>query len=137
MNEAVNFLKACGTFYVATCEDGQPRVRPFGALDVYEDKLYIVTSREKRVFKQLQKDSKLEICAMNPDRRWIRIAADAVLDDRLEAREHMLETNEGLKSLYSADDGKMVVLYLQNAVAEITSFGPQVAGMFPHETIRF
>lgn len=137
MNEAVDFLKACGTFYVATCEDGQPRVRPFGALDVYEDKLYIVTSREKRVFKQLQKDSKLEICAMNPDRRWVRIAADAVLDDRLEAREHMLETNEGLKSLYSADDGKMVVLYLQNAVAEITSFGPQAAGMFPHETIRF
>ena len=128
MNEAVEFLKGCGTFYVATCEGDQPRVRPFGALDVFEDKLYIVTNNRKKVYAQLLADPKLELCAMNADGRWIRVAAQAVVDSRPEAREHMLESNPGLKRMYAADDGLMEVAYLKNVVATIESFGgtPQV-----------
>jgi len=128
MNEAVEFLKGCGTFYVATCEGDQPRVRPFGALDVFEDKLYIVTNNRKKVYAQLLADPKLELCAMNSDGRWIRVAAQTVVDHRPEAREHMLESNPGLKRMYAADDGLMEVAYLKDVVATIESFGgtPQV-----------
>ncbi len=128
MNEAVEFLKGCGTFYVATCEGDQPRVRPFGALDVFEDKLYIVTNNRKKVYAQLLADPKLELCAMNADGRWIRVAAQAVVDSRPEAREHMLESNPALKRMYAADDGLMEVAYLKDVVATIETFGgtPQV-----------
>lgn len=43
MKETYEFLKECGVFYLATVEGDQPRVRPFGAINVFEDKLYIQT----------------------------------------------------------------------------------------------
>jgi uncharacterized pyridoxamine 5'-phosphate oxidase family protein len=122
MNEVADFLRDCGTFYVATCEDGQPRVRPFGALDVFEGKLYIVTNNRKKVFAQLTADPRLEICAMNSERKWLRIAAKAVVDSRTEARAHMLQTNPGLQRMYAADDGMMEVAYLTDGVATIEAF---------------
>ena len=122
MNEVYEYLKKCGTFYLATCEDAQPRVRPFGALDLFEGKIYIQTGNVKDVFKQMIKNAKIEICAMNEDRTWIRISATAVQDDRREARQHMLDENEGLKRMYSADDGNCEVLYLKDATAVFYSF---------------
>lgn len=122
MKEVAEFLKDCGVFYVATCEGDQPRVRPFGALDIFEDKLYIVTNNQKKVFAQLKADPKVEICAMNDKKQWIRVAATIVVDDRVQARSHMLETNPGLTRLYAADDGRMEVAYLKDAVATIDSY---------------
>jgi uncharacterized pyridoxamine 5'-phosphate oxidase family protein len=122
MNEAVDFLRGCGTFYVATCEGDQPRVRPFGALDMFEGRLYIVTNNRKKVFAQFTANPKLEICAMNSDGKWIRIAAQAVVDSRPEARAHMLQTNPGLQRLYAVDDGIMEVAYLKDGIATIETF---------------
>jgi uncharacterized pyridoxamine 5'-phosphate oxidase family protein len=122
MNEVAEFLKDCGVFYVATCQGDQPRVRPFGALDIFEDKLYIVTNNQKKVFSQLQSDPKVEICGMNARKQWIRVAATVVVDGREQARRHMLETNPGLTRMYAADDGLMEVAYLKDAVATIDSF---------------
>lgn len=50
MKEVLDYLKACGTFYLATNEEGQPRVRPFGAVCEFEGKLYITTNNKKAVF---------------------------------------------------------------------------------------
>lgn len=125
MNEVFQYLKECGTFYLATVEGDQPRVRPFGAIDIFEGKFYIQTGNVKKVFQQMKKNPKIEICAMHPNRTWIRIEALAVQDDRLEARQHMLDENPGLKRMYAADDGNCEVLYLQNATATIYSFTDQ------------
>ena len=122
MHKAAEFLRGCGAFYLATAEDDQPRVRPFGALDEFEGKLYLITSNQKPVYAQMMKSPKVEICGMNKDNQWIRIAAFAVLDERMEAREHMLESNPGLKRMYSADDGKIAVFCLKDASAVISSF---------------
>ena len=122
MDEVLNYLKKCGTFYLGTCEDGQPRVRPFGAVAKFEAKLYIVTNNEKNVYKQMINNSKVEICAMNKD-TWIRIEGEAIHDDRREARVKMMEDNkDSLGSLYNVDDNLMEVLYLKNATATIYSF---------------
>ena len=48
MNEVLEFLRSCGTFYLATNEGDQPHVRPFGAVSTFEDKLYIVTNNQKK-----------------------------------------------------------------------------------------
>lgn len=122
MKEALQFLKDAGTFYLATVDGDQPRVRPFGAVAEFEGKLYIVTNNEKDVYQQMQKNPKIEISGMSKDGKWIRLAAEAVRDDRLEARKAMLDANPSLRNMYSEDDGKVEVLYLQNATATICSF---------------
>lgn len=122
MNEVFEYLKKCGVFYLATMDGDQPRVRPFGAIDIFEDKLYFQTGHVKNVFQQMKKNSKIEISCMAKDGSWIRVEASAIQDDRLEARQHMLDANPSLKSKYAADDGNTEVLYLKNATATIYSF---------------
>lgn len=122
MNNAIAFLKACRTFYIATVDGDQPRVRPFGAVAEYNGKTYITTSNKKDVFKQIQLNPKIEICGSSPDGRWIRISADAVPDPDKSAKIQMLNENPALKSMYSVDDGIFEVLYLNHAKAVISSF---------------
>ncbi|SHJ08879.1 pyridoxamine 5'-phosphate oxidase family protein [Desulfosporosinus lacus] len=121
MQEVLDFLKKCQTYYLATIDGDQPRVRPFGTANIFEGKLYIQTGKVKDVSKQMTANPKIEICAFN-GQEWIRIQAVAVEDDRVEAKESMLESYPTLQSRYSATDPNTQVLYLQDAVATIASF---------------
>jgi uncharacterized pyridoxamine 5'-phosphate oxidase family protein len=114
-------LKKSGTYYLATAEKDQPRVRPFGTIDLFEDKLYIQTGKIKDVSKQMRANPKIEICAMTGG-DWIRITATAIEDDRTEARQHMLDAYPSLQERYKADDGNCEVLYLKDVTATIYSF---------------
>ncbi|MDR1525385.1 MAG: pyridoxamine 5'-phosphate oxidase family protein [Tannerella sp.] len=122
MQEVYDFLKQCQTYYLATTEGDQPRVRPFGTAVVFEGKLYIQTGKAKSVSKQIRANPKIEVCVFNGE-KWLRIQAIAVEDDRREAKQYMLDANPGLKAMYSADDENTQVLYLKDAVATIASFG--------------
>lgn len=97
MEEILDFLKKAGVWYLATDEDGQPRVRPFGSQMIYKGKLYFETGLKKNVAKQLLKSPKVEICAM-------------------------LEAIPELKKMYAAGDGNTAVFYLKNAKAVISGF---------------
>ena len=121
MKEVFDFLKAAGTYYLATVEGDQPRVRPFGTVDIFEDKLYIQTGKVKPVSKQLQANPKAEICAFK-DGEWLRVSGELVRDDRREPKEHMLENYPQLKAMYSADDDNTEVLYFKNVEATFSSF---------------
>ena len=121
MEEVYRFLKECGTFYLATEDGDQPRVRPFGVVNIFENKLYIQTGKIKNVSKQMQKNPKIEICGMK-DGKWIRVTGEVVRDDRREAKVSMLEANPVLKSMYSADDDNTEVLYFNGGKAVISSF---------------
>ncbi len=121
MNEVYEFLKEAQTYYLATVEGDQPRVRPFGTVDIFEDKLYIQTGKVKSVSKQIQANPKVEICAFK-DGKWLRIAGELVRDDRVEAKEHMLDNYPTLKGMYSATDDNTEVLYFKNATATFSSF---------------
>lgn len=115
------FLKGAETYYLATVEGDQPRVRPFGTAHIFEDKLYIQTGKKKDVSKQLHLNPKAEICAfMNG--QWIRISGHLIEDDRREARVSMLEAYPSLKSMYDPDDGNTEVFYFKNATAIFYSF---------------
>ena len=121
MKEVYEFLKSAGTYYLATVEGDQPRVRPFGTVDLFEDKIYIQTGLIKPVAKQMAANPKVEISAMAGG-KWIRLAAEAVLDDRIEAQEHMLDAYPHLRGMYQPGDGNTAVYYLKNATAQICSF---------------
>ena len=122
MKEVYDFLKKCGTYYLATMDGDQPRVRPFGTVDIFDGRLYIQTGKSKNVAKQMKANPKIEICGMVGNDKWIRVEAVAVEDDRVEARQHMLDAYPSLKKVYSATDGNTEVLYLKDATATISSF---------------
>ncbi len=121
MDEVLSFLKKAGTYYLATDDAGQPRVRPFGTATLFEGRLYIQTGKKKSVSMQLHANPRLEICAFL-DGRWLRIQAEAVEDDRREARKAVLDDYPELRSMYSEDDGNTEVFYLKNATAVFSSF---------------
>ena len=121
MNRVCAFLKKAGTYYLATVEGDQPRVRPFGTVNEFEGRLYIQTGRAKAVSRQLAANPKAEICAFC-DGEWIRIACELVEDDRAEARKAMLDAYPDLRRMYDENDGNTQVFYLKNALATISSF---------------
>ena len=121
MKEVFEFLRNCGVFYIATLDGNKPRVRPFGAVNIFEGKLYIQTGKIKNVSKQMQINPNVEICAFL-DGKWIRIEGKVVRDDRQEAKKSMLDSNPVLKNMYSAEDDNTEVLYFENAVATFYSF---------------
>lgn len=121
MKRVAEFLKEAGVYYLATTEGDQPRVRPFGTAHIFEGRLYIQTGKVKDVSRQLKENPKVEICAFQKG-EWIRIAGELVEDDRVEARQSMLDAYPSLQDRYAADDGNTQVLYFQNATATISSF---------------
>ena len=121
MQEVYEFLKNCGAYYLATVEGDQPRVRPFGTVDIFEGRLYIQTGKVKAVSKQLQANPKAEICAFAGG-KWLRVAGRLVRDDRVEAKAHMLDNYPSLKGMYAADDDNTEVLYFEDATATFSSF---------------
>ena len=124
MKEVQEFLKECGVYYLATMDGDQPRVRPFGTAEIFENHLYIETGKKKEVFKQIEKNPKVEICAYKDD-KWLRLSGELVIDDRVEAKKDMLDKNPVLRNLYSEYDDKTIVLYFKNARAVFSSFNEE------------
>ena len=121
MKRVEQFLKEAGTYYLATVDGDQPRVRPFGTIHIFEGKLYLQTGKVKDVSKQLHANPKAEICAFK-DGEWLRVAGELIEDDRREARVSMLEAYPALQKMYAPDDVNTEVFYFKNAVATFSSF---------------
>ncbi|MCD8335833.1 MAG: pyridoxamine 5'-phosphate oxidase family protein [Lachnospiraceae bacterium] len=131
MQKVYEFLKDAGTYYLATVDGDQARVRPFGTIHVYDGKLYIQTGKTKDVAKQIATNPKVEICAMSKG-DWIRVCGTLVLDERVEAQESMLDAYPNLRKMYTTgSEGNTAVYYFKDAVATISSFSHEP------EIIRF
>ena len=124
MKRVYEFLKEAGTYYLATVEGDQPRVRPFGTANIFEDKLYIQTGKVKPVSKQLGVNPKAEICAFK-DGVWLRVACELIEDDRVEAKAAMLDAYPSLRGMYNENDDNTQVLYMKDAVATFSGFGKE------------
>ena len=130
MERVYRFLKDADTYYLATAEGDQPRVRPFGTVLLFEGRLYIQTGRVKAVSRQLKANPKAELCAFR-DGKWLRVSAELVEDDRVEPRRAMLDAYSSLRALYDENDGNTQVFYLRGATAVFSSFTA------PPETVTF
>ena len=132
MQEVQAYLKECGAFFIATVDEDQPRVRPFGVSEIINGRLYIMTGKVKDVYKQMAKNGKFEICALKKSgSEWMRLSGTLVNDETLSVKEEFLDRNPGLKSMYKADDDNMAVLYITNATARFCSFSA------PERTVNF
>ena len=121
LEKVIKFLDEAQTYYLATVEGEQPRVRPFGTALIYKDKLYIQTGKVKPVSHQLTINPKAEICAFK-DGTWIRISGELIEDETREVKTLMLEKMPMLRHMYNEDDGNMQMLYFKNAVVVFASF---------------
>lgn len=123
MDEILAYLKANPTYFLATVDaEGNPQVRPFGTAALFEGKIYIQTGRKKAVSAEMLAYPRIAICDMGKGGTWLRIEADAVEDDRVEAQQAVLNDYPGLQKMYAAGDGNTQVFYLKNAKATISSF---------------
>lgn len=130
MQRVYEFLKNCGTYYIATVDGDQARVRPFGTINIFEGKLYIQTGHVKDVAKQIAASPKVEICAFN-GAQWLRVAGTLVDDPRVEAKKSMLDANPSLRSMYDENDENTAVFYFKDARARFCSF------TVPEEVVEF
>lgn len=121
MQKVYDFIKNANTYYLATMDGDQPRVRPFGTINIFDGKLYIQTGKAKDISKQLMANPKAEICAFNGE-EWIRVAGELVEDDRVEAKKDMLDNYPSLRAMYDENDDNTQVFYFKNATATISSF---------------
>ena len=121
MKKVYDFIKKCGTYYLATVDGDQPRVRTFGTILLFEDKLYIQTGKSKDVSRQIQANPKAEICCF-AEGTWLRVAGELVRDERKEVKKAMLDDYPELRGMYSEDDDNTEVLYFKNATATFSSF---------------
>ena len=134
MEKVLRFLKENPVFFLATNDNGQPRVRPFGAVIARNGALYICTNNQKKVFQQIKADARVEICGFNgAAAEWLRLEATAAEDDCIEARIQMLQENAMLKDVYKPDDGLFAVIKLNNVTATFWS----MASLEPLDTIQF
>ena len=123
LQRVYDFLIQCGTYYIATIDGDQPRVRPFGTAAIFEDKLYIQTSNLKNVFSQIQKNNNVELSAFDGE-KWIRLSGKLIRDERIEAKKYVLDMHPSLKAMYSPEDEKTEVFYFESgtATAYLSSF---------------
>ena len=121
MEKVCQFLKDAGTYFLATAEGDQPRVRPFGTAHIFENKLYIQTGKVKPVAKQILANPKVELCAFK-DGVWLRVAGELELDDRVEAKKAMLDAYPELRGMYDENDGNTAVFYFTHGEATFSSF---------------
>ena len=124
MKRVYDFLKEAKVYYLATMDGDQARVRPFGTVDLFDGKIYIMTKNGKKVSDQMKANPKVEITAMRGD-DWIRITCETYLETRHEAVVSMVEAHPHLAQFYSADDPNTQVFYLANDTAIIFSTTPQ------------
>lgn len=121
MQEVYRFLKEAGTYYLATVEGQQPRVRPFGTVNIFEGRLYIQTGKRKNVARQIAENPRVEISAFR-DGTWLRLSGELVEDDRITAKAAMLDAYPDLRAMYDENDDNTEVLYFKNATAVFSSF---------------
>ncbi len=132
MQEILDFLLECGTFYFATVEGDKPRVRPFGLAFLHQGRLYFGIGTHKAAWSQLKANPNVEISTTNANGQWLRLRGVAVMDDSADVQAKAFEVMPGLRRMYNEQSGwTLGLLYLKEGEAEFCSF----QGEF--RTVRF
>ena len=129
INKVFEFLQSAGTFYLATVEGDQPRVRPYGAMMLFEDRIYIMAFGQTNATHQLAANPKAEICAFKG--QTLRIECKLVEDNRPETQKALIEKMPVLKPALGENGEKGVMYYLADAKATFFKM------MEPVETVNF
>ncbi len=124
MNKIVDFFKSAGMFFIATDENGQPRVRPFGELFLYENELYFNTNCEKKVFQQIIKNPNVELCAFHKG-KWMRVSGQAIEGGNETVKTLILGSQPAVHKMYAGKENIFVIFKLENISARLCQFGKE------------
>ena len=119
MSKTIEFLHKAGTFYHASVDGTEARVRPINSVISYNGKVYFETSNKKDMYRQMLRNPSVAISGM-ADGKWIRITGKAVMDESDEAKTAMFETLPALKEVYSYEE--MAPYYLTDMKSVVYSF---------------
>jgi uncharacterized pyridoxamine 5'-phosphate oxidase family protein len=117
MEKTLAFLKEAGTFFLATADGDQPRVRPFGIMLNLDGRLSFGTSNQKEVFKQINANPKIELCAALADGRFVRVSGTVFLNTTTETHKKFFEARPALAKLYAGRESTMVIFSFKTATA--------------------
>ena len=124
MSTAYEFLKTNQVFHLATVDETQARVRPFGFVMKRNNALYFCTNKTKDVYKQMVKYPDVEMSAMSADGKWLRVCGKVVFDESRDAKTQAFSEAAMLLQIYpkGADDETFVTFYFKEAKATLYSF---------------
>lgn len=100
MQEVLDFLDTNRVVFLATMQDGCPRVRPFQFQFAEAGRLWFCTARSKAVYAQLSADPRLEFSAVAKDMTTLRLKGAARLDDDMAAKRRIIESNALVRGLF-------------------------------------
>lgn len=129
VKKVFDFLQKAGTFYLATVEGDQPRVRPYGAMLFFEEKIYIMAFGKTNATRQIAENPKAEICAFKG--QTLRIECRLVEDNRPEVGTALVEKMPVLKPVLGEHGENGVMYYLADATATFFQM------MEPVDTVKF
>ena len=111
-----DFLENAGTFYLATVEGDQPRVRPYGAMMFRDNKIYIMAFGQTNATRQIASNTTAELCAFKG--QTLRIECRLMEDNRPEVQKALTEKMPALKPLLGENGENGVMYYLKDAKAD-------------------
>ena len=117
------FLQEAKTYYLATVEGDQPRVRPIGIFLKHNNRIYFHVGKQKDSYRQILVNPNVEIVSISKEKDggWIRITGRAVPDPDPELDKAVFEKSPGLKNMYNEETGfSLGHFYIQNGTAEIS-----------------
>lgn len=121
MSRTMDFLQTASPFFVATLDNGLPRVRPTGVVTFFQDKIWFHVGQSKGVYKQISENPMVEIVSVGEGGGWIRISGEAVCVDDATVSNQALDSKPHLKNIYNEKSGlKLGNFYFKNAIVEIS-----------------
>ena len=121
MFETFKFLKEnTQVNYLSTINNGKPSCRPFGDPIMFDNKIYVITNKQKNVSKQIANNNNVCIVAYDEE-NWIRINC-ALIDDsnNIAAKQAVInEFDWAIEAGYTLDNPNFQILYMDNVNATI------------------
>jgi len=114
MKETFKFLKEnTQVNFVATINNGKPSCRPFGDPALFDDKIYVLTNKQKNVSKQISINNNVCIVAYD-GLLWIRINCKMIDDsNNINAKKAIIEEFDWCEAAgYTLDSPDFQILYL-------------------------
>ena len=121
MTETYKFLKErTQVNFVATINGDKPSNRPFGDPFIFENKIYVLTNKQKEVSKQIAKNNNVCIVAYDGE-NWIRINCRLIDDsNNFEAKKAAItEFDWAEEAGYTLDNPDFQVLYMSDAESKV------------------
>ncbi|MGR6342037.1 hypothetical protein ACU5CE_30230 [Priestia megaterium] len=109
--------------FLATVEEGKPRIRPFEIQLLLEGpfKYYLCTANTKEVYKQLQASPFIEFSLSTSDNIILRVSGKIKFDNNANIKQKIIDTNDLVKSIYNTGDNPVFeVFYIEEGEGSVT-----------------